>query len=411
MKIYKRKFYLRKIIPHINKNIIKIITGMRRTGKSVILKQTRDYIIEKENVDIKNTLLIDKDLNEFKTIKDNDDLSVYIENSLKDISGKKYLFIDEVQLIDNWEKTINSYLKLEEYDIYITGSNSSMLSSEISTLVAGRYINIEVSPLSFNEYYEFIGNRFTDTSEAFEYYIRYGGLPYILCYSKEQLEDEIIFQYIKAIYNTVVLKDIIEKYPIRDTAELERISLYLFDNIGNLTTANKISAYLKSLKSGLTVQTVLNYIKYFTDSFLLHKCQRYDIRGKKLLTINSKFYANDIGLINGVLGYSINRIGGMLENLVYMELLRKGYDIKIGYINDKEIDFIAEKRNKKVYIQVTYQLGDPTGSTYQREYAPLLSVKDNYPKYILSTDGKIAGEGEHGINRVNIGEFLLKNEL
>jgi len=339
MKIYQRKFYLRKIIPHINKNIIKIITGMRRTGKSVILKETRDYIIEKENVDIKNTLLIDKDLNEFKTIKDNDDLSVYIENSLKDISGKKYLFIDEVQLIDNWEKTINSYLKLEEYDIYITGSNSSMLSSEISTLVAGRYINIEVSPLSFNEYYEFIGNRFTDTSEAFEYYIRYGGLPYILCYSKEQLEDEIIFQYIKAIYNTVVLKDIIEKYPIRDTAELERISLYLFDNIGNLTTANKISAYLKSLKSGLTVQTVLNYIKYFTDSFLLHKCQRYDIRGKKLLTINSKFYANDIGLINGVLGYSINRIGGMLENLVYMELLRKGYDIKIGYIKGFEVQW------------------------------------------------------------------------
>jgi len=411
MKIYKRKHLLKKIIPHIDKNIIKIITGMRRSGKSVILKQIRNYIFEEKSSGKKNYLIIDKELNSFNTIQNDKDLTAYIENNFKNTEGKKYIFIDEVQLIEKWEKTINSLLKLEEYDIYITGSNSSMLSSEISTLIAGRYINIEVSPLSFQEYYEFVGNLFIDSNEAFEYYLRYGGMPYILCYSKEQLEDDIIYQYIRAIYNSVVLKDIIEKNPIRDTAELERISIYLFDNVGNPTTASKISYYLKSLKSGLTVQTVLNYIKYFTDSYLMHKCQRYNIRDKKLLSVNSKYYANDIGLINGVLGYSINRIGGILENLVYMELLRKGFDVKIGYINGKEIDFIAEKRNKKVYIQVTYQLGDPAGDTHKRKYGPLLAIKDNFPKYILSTEGKIAGEGELGIKRLNVCEFLLNNKL
>ena len=187
--------------------------------------------------------------------------------------------------------------------------------------------------------------------------------------------------------------------------------MYLFDNIGNLTTANKISDYLKSLKSTLTVQTVLNYLKYFTESYMLHKCQRYDIRGKRLLSVNSKYFSNDIGLINGVLGYSFSRIGGILENIVFLELLRKGYDVKVGYINDKEIDFIGVKRNKKVYIQVTYQLGNPEGETYKREYAPLLAIRDNYPKYILSTEGRMASEGEMGIRRVNIGEFLLENEL
>ncbi len=411
MKIYKRDFYLNKIFPHIDKNIVKIITGMRRSGKSVILNQVKEYINKEKNVALDNVLIIDKELDKFKKIRDNNDLSLYIDNHFEDISGKKYLFIDEVQLIESWEISINSFLKRGDYDIYLTGSNSSLLSSEISTLVAGRYINIEIFPLSFREYFEFSKSKFSDPSEAFDYYVRYGGLPYILSYTKEQLEDEFIFQYIKAIYNTVVLKDIVEKYPIRDIAELERISMYLFDNTGNLTTANKISDYLKSVKSGLTVQTVLTYLKYFSESYMVHKCQRYDIRGKKLLTVNSKYYSNDVGLINGVLGYSFNRIGGILENIVYLELITKGYEVKVGYFNNKEIDFIAEKRNKKVYIQVTYQLGNPEGETYKREYEPLLSIKDNYPKYILSMEGRLAGEGEYGIKRENICEFLLNDDL
>ncbi len=409
MKIYKRSFYLNKIYPHIDKNIIKIITGMRRTGKSVFLKQIKEEIHQKTNAT--NILFIDKELDEFQLIKDNSDISSYINNYFKDVIGKKYLFIDEVQLIESWEKSINSFLKKNDYDIYITGSNSSMLSSEISTLVAGRYINIEIYPLSFQEYYEYSKDKFTDENDAFNYYVRYGALPYILSFTKEQMEDEFAFQYIKAIYNTVILKDIIQKNSIRDASELERISMYLFDNIGNLTTANKISDYLKTVKSKLTVQTVLNYLKYFTESYMLHNCQRYDIRGKKLLTVNSKYYSNDIGLINGVLGYSFNRIAGILENIVFLELLRKGYEVKVGYINDKEVDFIGEKRNEKVYIQVTYQLGNPDSVTYKREYDSLLSIKDNYPKYILSMDGKIAGEGESGIYRINICDFLLNNTL
>jgi len=411
MKLFQRKQYLDKIIPHIDKNIIKIMVGMRRSGKSVILNQIKDYLFANKNIAPENIVLIDKEKEKHDSMTTYKDLSLYIKNSFENVLGKKYLFIDEVQLIENWEKTVNSLLKSGNYDLYLTGSNSTMLSSNISTLISGRYIDFEIHPLSFKEYYEFIGDKFTDPNEAFDYYVRYGGLPYILCYNKEQLEDDIIYQYLRAVYNTVLLKDIVEMHSIRDASELDRISKYMFNNIGNITAAINISKYLKTLKSGLAVATVISYLKYFTDSYLMHKCQRYDIEGKKMLTINSKFYSNDIGIINGILGYSQKRIGGMLENIVYMELLRKGYTVSVGYINGKEIDFIGEKRNKKVYIQVTLQLGDHEGNTYKREYTPLLSIKDNYPKYILSMEGKLAGEGEMGIKRVNIVEFLLDNNL
>jgi uncharacterized protein len=408
MKIFNRKHYLDKIIPHIGKNIIKIMSGMRRSGKSIILKQISDYITQK-SINKNNIVFIDKELDVFDKIKNADDLTNYIESQFKNIEGNKYIFIDEIQLIESWEKVINSYLKQEQYDIYITGSNSSMLSSELSTLIAGRYINIDIYPLTFNEYYEFSGSKFNTIEEAFEYYLRYGGMPYLLCYTKNQLEDDIIYQYLKAVYNTVVLKDIIQRHSIRDSSELERIASYMFDNTGSLTTANNISKYLKSTGSSLTVTSVINYIKYFIDTYLMHKCQRYDINGEKLLTVNSKYYANDIGLISGVLGYSGNRINGILENIVYIELLKRGYNIKVGYINGNEVDFLAEKRNNRLYIQVTYQLGSPEGSTYEREYRPLLAIKDNYPKYILSTEGKIAGKGERGIKRMNIVDFLLSS--
>jgi len=298
MKLFQRNHYLKKIIPHIDKNIIKIITGMRRSGKSVILTQIIDYLITNKNIPGENIILIDKEAEKYDSMTTYKDLSLYIKNSFKSATGKKYVFIDEVQLIESWEKIVNSLLKSGDYDIYLTGSNSSMLSSKISTLIAGRYIDFEVHPLSFQEYYKFIGEKFTDLNEAFGYYVRYGGLPYILCYNKEQLEDDIIYQYLRAVYNTVILKDIVEINSIRDASELDRISKYMFNNVGNITAAVNISKYLKTVKSGLAVATVISYLKYFTDSYLMHKCQRYDIEGKKLLTINSKFYANDIGIIN-----------------------------------------------------------------------------------------------------------------
>jgi uncharacterized protein len=411
MKLFQRKQYLDKIIPHMDKHIIKIIVGMRRSGKSVILNQIMNYLITNNNIAPENIVLIDKEDEKYDSMTTYKDLSSYIKNSFKNITGKKYVFIDEVQLIESWEKIVNSWLKTGDYDIYLTGSNSSMLSSKISTLIAGRYIDFEVHPLSFREYYKFTEGKFTDTNEAFDYYVRYGGLPYNLCYSKEQLEDDIIHQYLRAVYNTVILKDIVEVNSIRDASELDRISKYMFNNVGNITAAVNISKYLKTVKSGLAVATVISYLKYFTDSYLMHKCQRYDIEGKRLLTINSKFYSSDIGIINSTLGYSQKRIGGILENIVYMELVRNGYNVSVGYINGKEIDFIGEKRNKKVYIQVALQLGDPEGNTYKREYTPLLAIKDNYPKYILTMEGRLAGEGEYGIQRINIIEFLLKNKL
>ncbi|MGV8171686.1 MAG: ATP-binding protein [Candidatus Woesearchaeota archaeon] len=410
MKLYKRTTYIDKIIPHINKNVVKILSGMRRTGKSVILKQIIDFIKEINQIPDKNIVSIDKELHGFSHILDEKALSDYIDTQFNGVKGKKYIFIDEVQLIQNWQISINSYLKSGDYDLYITGSNSDMLSSELSTLVSGRYINIEVFPLSFREFHDFSKDRFKNPSESFDCFIRYGGMPYLLCYSKEQLEDEIIYQYLRDLYSTIVLKDIVQRYSIRDSEELDRTILYMFDNIGNLTTAQNISKYLKSTGSSLTVTSVLNYISYLTETYLMHKCPRYDLTGKKLLTVNSKYYANDIGFINALLGYSFNRINRYLENLIYCDLIQKGYDVKVGFIHGNEVDFICEKRNNRIYIQVAYLLGSPDSDTYQREYKSLLSIKDNYPKYILSTDGKIAGEGEKGILRKNIQEFLLGDE-
>lgn len=407
MKLYKRTTYINKITPHINKNVVKILSGMRRTGKSVILKQVIDFIKDTYQIPDKNIVSIDKELHSFSHILDEKTLSGYIDTQVNGVKGKKYIFIDEVQLIQNWQIPINSYLKSGDYDLYITGSNSDMLSSELSTLVSGRYINIEVFPLSFREFYDFSKGKFKNPSESFDCFIRYGGMPYLLCYSKEQLEDEIIYQYLRDLYNTIVLKDIVQRYSIRDSEELDSTILYMFDNIGNLTTAQNISKYLKSTGSSLTVTSVLNYISYLTETYLMHKCPRYDLTGKKLLTVNSKYYANDIGFINALLGYSFNRINRYLENLIYCDLIQKGYDVKVGFINGNEVDFICEKRNNRIYIQVAYLLGSPDSDTYQREYKSLLSIKDNYPKYILSTDGKIAGEGEKGILRKNIIDFLL----
>ncbi|OGV18704.1 MAG: hypothetical protein A2X47_05575 [Lentisphaerae bacterium GWF2_38_69] len=405
--MFERNSYLNKITPHINKHIVKILTGMRRTGKSVIIRLLIKHIKEKYLIQDRSILVIDKDLKDFDSIKNHNDLNAHIDDYFKGCKGIRYIFIDEVQLIENWQLSINSYLKSDQYDIYITGSNSSMLSSELSTMVSGRYINIEVFPLSFGEFNNFNNSKFSDTTESFEYYLRYGGMPYLLAYSKEQYEDEIVFQYLKDLYNTIVLKDIIQRHKVRDTEELDRVILFMFDSIGNLTTANNISTYLKSTKSKLSVTSVLNYISYLLETYLMYKCPRYDLLGKKILSINSKYYINDIGLLNSMLGYSFNRINKMLENIIYCEMLQRGYAVKVGNINGNEVDFICEKRDERIYLQVTYQLGNPESETYKREYKSLNSIKDNYPKYILSTEGKIAGKGEDGIIRMNIIEFLL----
>jgi uncharacterized protein len=397
-----RKEYWNKIKPFINKPIIKIITGMRRVGKSYFLKQIIDNLL-KSGVAKSNILFIDKENIDFDFIQNYKDLNSYVKEKLPAGKTKKYLFIDEIQEIDNWEKLIVSLNKKETYDIYLTGSNAHMLSSELATLISGRYIEINIYPLSYSEFILFKGAAFSSHEVCFEEYIRYGGLPGI--FHLEQ-NDETVFQYLNAIYNTILLKDIIKRYNIRNIALLEKISLFLLDNIGNLMTANNISKFLKSQHIKAYPDTVQNYLNYFTNTYIAHKVSRYDLKGKRFLEINDKYYINDLGIRNALLNYRQNDIAQNLENIVYMELLYRGYKVNVGLNGVNEIDFIATKQNEKIYIQVTYLLASE--ATVQREFAPLLSIKDNYPKFVLSMDGKLWGNDVQGIQRINIIDFLIR---
>ena len=404
MNIY-RKENLKKIEPFIDKQIIKIITGMRRVGKSYFLKQIIEQLL-KRKIPRYRIIFIDKEDLEFDFIKDYTDLNSYLKKKLPATKEKKYIFIDEVQEIEKWEKLVVSLNKKEDYDIYLTGSNAHLLSSELATLISGRYIEINIYPLSYSEFTEFKGEQFKSHEECFEQFIKYGGLPGLFHFEQN---DETVFQYLEAIYNTILLKDIIKRFNVRNVSLLEKISKFLFVNIGNLVTANNISKFLKSQKIVAYPDTVQNYLNYFTATFIAHKVSRYDLKGKRLLEINEKYYINDIGMRHSILGYKPNDISQILENVIFMELLYRGYKVNIGTNGVTEIDFIATKQNKKIYIQVTYLLASE--KIIQREFKPLLEIKDNYPKFVLSMDGKIWGDDYQGIKRLNIIDFLINPEL
>ncbi len=399
--IVKRQIYYDRIKTFIDKPIIKIITGMRRVGKSYFLKQIISELISSE-IDKSQIIFIDKEDIRFDSIQNYKQLNEYIESNYSSINGKKYLFIDEVQEIEQWEKLIVSLNKSEKYDIYLSGSNAQLLSSELATLIAGRYIEINIYPLSFSEFIEFQGENFVSYQNSFELYIRYGGLPGI--FHLEQT-DETVFQYLNGIYSSILVKDIIARYRIRNVSLLEKILNFILDNIGNLLTANNIAKYLKSQKNVIYSDTIQNYLNYFLKTYIVHKVQRYDIKGKKLLEINEKYYVNDLGLRHSILQFRNDDIAQILENIVYMELLVRGYKVNVGNHAGKEIDFIATKQNEKIYIQVSYLLASE--KTIEREFTPLLKIEDNYPKFVLSMDTNIIANDNKGIKRINIIDFLI----
>ena len=397
----KRQLYWDKIKPFVNSPVIKVITGMRRVGKSYFLKQIIDEL-KSTGIPSGNILYIDKEDIDFDFIVAYQDLNSYIKDKFLQTTGKKYLLIDEVQEISGWEKVVTSLLKKEDFDIYITGSNAHLLSSELATLISGRYIEQHIYPLSYSEYIIFRGKEFASHKTEFEMYMKYGGLPALFHIERT---DETIYQYLQAIYNTILLKDIVLRYKIRNAALLEKIAKFLFDNTGNLLTSNNIAKYLKSEKIQTYPDTVQNYLNYFTRTYIARKVERYDLKGKRLLSINDKYYINDLGMRHALLGYKSGDVSQLLENVVYIELLRRGYQVNIGIQGNKEIDFVAVKNDEKIYIQVCYIL--ESEKTVQREFAPLLAIKDNYPKYVLSMDEKIWGEDYKGIKRINVVEWLL----
>lgn len=400
MLIY-RDLYWKKLQPFIDKPVIKVITGMRRVGKSYFIRQAIEEL-QKSGVKKQNIIYIDKEDMDFSFIQNCNDLHEYIKEKVGDSTAKIYVFIDEIQEITDWEKTIASFANKDNFDIFITGSNAHMLSAELATLISGRYIEFKIYPLSFREFLAFHQNVPVSNEDGFNQFLRFGGLPALFHF--EQTE-EIIHQYTNAVFNTILLKDIVKRNNIRNVGLLENIALFLFDNIGNLVSPAGIAKYLKSQNVKTYADTVQEYLNYFASSYIVHKVSRYDIKGKKYLETNDKYFVNDLGIRHSQLGYRNADIGQFLENIVFMELLRRGYRVNIGKLKDFEVDFVASRQNETLYIQVCYLL--PNEETLTRELRPLLAIDDNYPKLILSMD-KIAVDEIKGIKRKHIINFLLE---
>jgi len=396
-----RETYIKKISEWKDKKIIKVITGMRRTGKSSILELYADDL-RKSGVNNKNIIYINFEDLMFDRYQDYKELYSYINSCIK---GKNmyYIFLDEIQLVDEFEKAINSLFLKDNVDIYLTGSNAKLLSTEISTLLTGRYIEIKMYPLSFSEYLNFVNSNNNNMENNFENYLKYGGMPYT---TELQLNQKNIYDYLKGIFDTVVIKDVVMKNNIKDVQTLYSVINFLFDNIGNTTSINKISNTLSSNGKKTNAVTIDNYVKFLIDSFVIYKVKRFDIKGKGYLKTQEKYYIADIGLRNAVLGLRDIDQGHILENIVFLELKRRGFEVSIGKMRDYEIDFIASNHNYKLYIQVALTVKEK--NTLDRELYPLQKLKNSYPK-ILITQDRLLNKDFEGILHFNIIDFLTSN--
>jgi predicted AAA+ superfamily ATPase len=399
-----RNEYIRKISAYIDAPFVKILSGIRRSGKSTILKMIADKLL-KNGVLAEQILFYNFDSLQNENIKTAALLYAEIKSKLSN-NGKTYLFFDEIQEVTDWERAVNSFMIDFDIDIYVTGSNSRMLSSEISTYLTGRYVRFNVYPLSFSEYLDFRSDAKADIYTEFSRYIRFGGFPAI--HLKDYTPDEA-YTIVRDIYSSAVMSDIVKHSQVRKLDQFERIVRFAFDNIGRTFSAGTIAKYLKSENRSIDNETVYNYLSKLQSAFILHRCSRYDLRGKEILKTQEKLYLADPALRYAVLGYSSDSIAAMLENIVFLELMRRGYEINIGLLKDgAEIDFVAQKQEKRLYIQITERIESP--DTEKREYSRLLEIKDNYPKYVLRTDA-FAGGNYAGIKTMHIADFLLSEEF
>ncbi len=375
--------------------IIKVITGFRRCGKSTLLCQFQNYLREC-GTDNSQIISINFEKLEFEDLLDYKKLYKYVNERLHP-DKTTYIFLDEIQLVKGYQKAVDSLFVKENVDLYITGSNAQMLSGELATLLSGRFIEIEMLPLSFAEFYELIGG---DRRDAWKRYFTNGGLPYTAYINDE----EILHDYLLGIYNTVLLKDVVERKRIQDIPLLKSVIRFMLDNIGNIVSSKKISDSLVSYGRKTTSVTVENYIQSLSEAYLVYEAGRYDVKGKQYLKSLEKYYVVDVGLRKLLLGNKNTDIGHILENIVYLELLRRGYNVSIGKVDTLEIDFIAEKDGDKEYYQVSASVLDPI--TFEREIAPLRKVSDNYPKYIITMDE--LSSNNDGIKQINVIDFLLQ---
>lgn len=401
----KRESYMKKIRPFINSDLVKVLTGIRRCGKSVMLDLIKQELLQ-QGVTPQQLISYNFENMSFARLCNAQALHDEIISQTQALTGKIYLFFDEIQEVKDWEKCINS-LRIElNCDIYITGSNAKLLSGELATYLAGRYVEFVIYPFSFSEFIELYNTIQPNTSEAecFKNYLHFGGMPYLAAL---QYNEAACKQYLQDVYTSVELKDIVRRNNIRDVDMLERILTYITANIGTIFSANVLSKYLKSEGRSMATETIINYVKACTDAFLFYQVKRQDIQGKKLLAINEKYYVADHGIREAVFGGNMKDINLILENIVYLELLRRGYKVSIGKVDTKEIDFICEKQDKKIYIQVTYLLA--AEETIQREFGVYNEITDNYPKYVLSLDE--FDMSRNGIIHKNIRDFLTDSSI
>lgn len=392
-----RKQYLDKITPFMGKQVIKVITGQRRVGKSYLLFQLIEKIKQADNA--AHVIYINKENLQFSHIKSAQDLADFISANKK-TGLKNYIFIDEIQEIIHFEQALRSLLLDDELDLYCTGSNAQLLSSDIAGTLSGRAIEIQVYALSYFEFLEFM--QLENNNKSLALYFKYGGLPFL---KELPLQDDVIFEYLKNIYSTIVVRDIVNRYNIRNGLFLEQLTQFLADNIGNLFSAKKISDFLKSQKINMSNIQVQNYAEYLNNAFLIHKVSRYDIEGKRIFEIGEKYYFEDLGIRNALIGYRISDRGKILENMVFHHLKIAGFDIKIGGLNSQEIDFVADKNGERIYVQVALSIdGDKTA---EREFGNLLKIADNYPKYVVTLD-EFEGNSINGIKCMSFIEFMTE---
>lgn len=397
---FERSEYTQKLSDYVGNRLVKVLVGQRRTGKSYILRQMAKQLID-NGVDSKNTLFVNREFADFDFLKTYKDLDGLIKLYKKELQpqGKVYIFIDEIQLIEEWEKVVNSYSQdySEEYELFVTGSNSKLLSGELATLLSGRYVSLEVFPFSYSE---FCG--ITNQEEGRESYVAYmnsGGLPELFMLPKEELKRN----YISAIKDTVLLRDIIQRNNIREPKLLEDIFVYFVNNASNLISITNIVKYFKGIGRKVSYDAVSNYIGYIEDTFLIHRCERYDIKGKDILSGNSKFYINDLAYKNYLyLGFG-SGFGYLLENLVYLELRRAGFEVYVGTLRNKEVDFVGKKNDRIIYVQSAYMLLDE--ATIEREYSALEAINDNFEKIVVSLDD-LALPSKGGIRHIRAWELF-----
>lgn len=404
-KMIKRKVYLEKVKKYIDTEVVKVITWMRRCWKTYFMRQIMDWLVFEKWIEKENIIYIDKESLKFDFIKNYEDLYQYIEGQINWKKWKIYIFIDEIQDILQWEKTIRNYAGNKRFDIYITGSNSNLLSWELASYLTWRYVEFNLYPLNFNEFLEFRKVSLNDKQrikEEFRNYLKYWGLPAI---HRMEFDDDLIFSYISGVFNSILFKDIVSRYHIRNSSLLVDVFKFLADNTWNIVSSKKIVDYLKKEKISLSLDTLREYLLYFETSFLLNKVKRYDLKWKKLLDLYEKYYLGDLSFRNYLLWFRNQDIAQYLENVVYLELLNRGYEIYIWKIGDLEVDFIAKKAWIVEYFQVTYLLAEET--SIKREFWVFEKIKDNYPKTVLSMD-EFFPEDYNWIKRKNIIDWLLE---